>query len=51
MDAQKATLFGGPTPKLVFDLPVKAVTPGQIAVAYRGKTVVAGGTIRSHPLS
>ena len=51
MEAQKATLYGGQTPKLVFDAPVKAVTPGQIAVAYRGKTVVAGGTIRSRSLS
>jgi tRNA-specific 2-thiouridylase len=51
MDSQKATLFGGSSPKLVFDTPVKAVTPGQIAVAYRGKTVVAGGTIRSYSLS
>jgi len=47
MEAQKATLFGGSSPRLVFDIPVKAVTPGQIAVAYRGKTVLAGGTIRS----
>jgi len=46
MDAQRATLYGGPTPRLVFDQPVKAVTPGQIAVAYRGKTVFAGGTIQ-----
>jgi tRNA-specific 2-thiouridylase len=45
MDPQPATLFGGPAPKLIFDQPVRAVTPGQIAVAYRGKTVVAGGTI------
>ncbi|MCW5936310.1 MAG: tRNA 2-thiouridine(34) synthase MnmA [Fimbriimonadaceae bacterium] len=36
--------------RLVFDRPVNAVTPGQIAVAYRGMTVVAGGTIaQSHP--
>jgi tRNA-specific 2-thiouridylase len=34
------------TAKLVFREPVRAVTPGQIAVAYRGKTLVAGGTIR-----
>jgi tRNA-specific 2-thiouridylase len=45
MEAQKATLYGGSQPRLVFDHPVKAVTPGQIAVAYRGKTVFAGGTI------
>ncbi len=30
---------------LEFDEPVRAVTPGQIAVAYRGQTVVAGGRI------
>ena len=47
MDAQKATLVGGASPMIIFDEPVKAVTPGQIAVAYRGKTVVAGGTIRA----
>jgi tRNA-specific 2-thiouridylase len=45
MEAQPALLYGGPKPRLVFDKPVKAVTPGQIAVAYRGKTVFAGGTI------
>jgi len=47
MEAQKATLYGGDYPRLIFDKPVRAVTPGQIAVAYRGKTVIAGGTIRS----
>lgn len=46
MDARPARLFAGPMPKLVFDHPVRAVTPGQIAVAYRGKSIVAGGTIR-----
>ncbi|HLK16532.1 MAG TPA: tRNA methyl transferase PRC-barrel domain-containing protein, partial [Fimbriimonadaceae bacterium] len=45
MAAQAATLIGGDTPRVVFDEPVRAVTPGQIAVAYRGRTVVAGGTI------
>ncbi|CAN5428040.1 tRNA 2-thiouridine(34) synthase MnmA [soil metagenome] len=45
MDAQPATLYGGDAPKLIFDNPVRAVTPGQMAVAYRGKSVVAGGTI------
>lgn len=45
MDAQPARLFGGDRPRLVFDEPVRAVTPGQIAVAYRGATVVAGGVI------
>jgi tRNA-specific 2-thiouridylase len=42
MEAVPATLYED---HLVFDQPVKAVTPGQIAVAYRGETVVAGGTI------
>lgn len=45
MEAQPATLYGGDRPRLVFRNPVKAVTPGQIAVAYRGATVLAGGTI------
>ncbi len=47
MTAQKATLIGGEYPRLSFDEPIRAVTPGQIAVAYRGKTVLAGGTISS----
>ncbi|MCU0315252.1 MAG: tRNA 2-thiouridine(34) synthase MnmA [Fimbriimonadaceae bacterium] len=46
MTAQPATLYGGTNPKVVFDEPVKAVTPGQIAVAYDGDVVVAGGKIR-----
>lgn len=45
MDPQPARLL--PEGRLVFDKPVKAVTPGQIAVAYRGQAVVAGGTITS----
>jgi tRNA-specific 2-thiouridylase len=45
MDAKPATLFVDPEPRLVFDEPVRAVTPGQIAVAYRGQTVVGGGKI------
>ncbi|HRJ27013.1 MAG TPA: tRNA 2-thiouridine(34) synthase MnmA [Fimbriimonadaceae bacterium] len=47
MEAMPATLIPGEEPHLVFDHAVRAVTPGQIAVAYRGETVVAGGTIRS----
>ena len=47
MEPQSATLFGGSEPMLRFDVPVRAATPGQIAVAYRGKTVLAGGTIAS----
>lgn len=46
MEAQPATLRAGES-KLLFDDPVRAVTPGQIAVAYRGATVIAGGTISS----
>lgn len=45
MHPTPATLFGGGRPRLVFDAPVRAVTPGQIAVAYVGQTVAAGGTI------
>lgn len=45
MAPRSATLHGGKEPKLVFDEPVRAVTPGQIAVAYVDKAVVAGGTI------
>lgn len=45
MAPQPAMLVGGEKPKLVFKEPVRAVTPGQIAVAYRGKSVAAGGTI------
>lgn len=43
-----ATLYpptSSAAPKLVFDKPVKAVTPGQMGVAYRGATVIAGGLI------
>lgn len=50
MEPQAAVLIGGDSPRLLFNRPVKAVTPGQIAVAYRGKTVVAGGTIKSSAL-
>lgn len=45
MTPAKATLQGGAQPYLDFDEPVRAATPGQIAVAYRGQTVLAGGTI------
>lgn len=45
MSPRPAKLYALPEPTLVFDEPVRAVTPGQIAVAYRGETVVAGGTI------
>ena len=45
MDPLPATIYPGEHPKIVFKKPVKAVTPGQMAVAYRGATVVAGGLI------
>jgi tRNA-specific 2-thiouridylase len=45
MAPQPARLIGGEQTLLLFDEPVRAVTPGQIAVAYAGQTVVAGGTI------
>lgn len=45
MEPISATLIPGDVPKVVFNRPVKAVTPGQMAVAYRGATVVAGGLI------
>lgn len=47
MAARPAKLHGGSSPVLVFDEPVRAVTPGQIAVAYRGESVVAGALIAS----
>lgn len=46
MDPRPAMLYAMPEPTLVFDEPVRAVTPGQIAVAYKGETVVMGGVIR-----
>lgn len=46
MQPMPATLRLDPEPVLEFDRPVRAITPGQIAVAYRGQTVVAGGIIR-----
>jgi len=45
MAPEAATLYGDDNPRLVFDRPVRAVSPGQIAVAYRGKTLIAGGVI------
>lgn len=45
MTPQPAKLIPGPIPRIVFDQAVRAATPGQIAVAYRGQTVVAGGII------
>lgn len=45
MPARPALLRPGPEWTLEFDEPVRAITPGQFAVAYRGQTVVGGGTI------
>lgn len=45
MPARPAVLWPGDPARLVFDEPVSAVTPGQIAVAYRGQTLAMGGTI------
>jgi tRNA-specific 2-thiouridylase len=47
MEPQPAWLHADPEPRLVFDRPVDAVTPGQIAVAYLGMSVAAGGKIAS----
>ncbi|MCW5946740.1 MAG: tRNA 2-thiouridine(34) synthase MnmA [Fimbriimonadales bacterium] len=45
MHPVKATLYPGSPAKAVFDEAVRAVTPGQTAVFYRGESVIAGGTI------
>lgn len=45
MEPKPATFFGGLEPHLKFHAPVRAVTPGQIAVAYREGEVIAGGII------
>lgn len=42
MEPQKGRLYSN---RIVFDEPVRAITPGQIAVAYSGQTVVGGGKI------
>lgn len=47
MKPEPALLIGGANPRLEFRRPVRAVTPGQTAVAYRRNTVVAGGVIRA----
>lgn len=45
MVSQPATLHCVPNPHLIFDDPIRAITPGQIAVAYKGKRVILGGKI------
>lgn len=45
MPPAAATVFPGEVARAVFDEPVRAVTPGQAAVFYRGDAVVAGGRI------
>jgi tRNA-specific 2-thiouridylase len=46
--AATATVFPGPdrTARVVFDAPVRAVTPGQACVLYDGDFVLGGGVIR-----
>lgn len=45
MSAEPALLRTNGSTLIRFDQAVRAVTPGQIAVAFRGETVVAGGKI------
>lgn len=47
MEPAPAMLHPDAEPRIVFDEPVRAVTPGQIAVAYDGDVVVSGGKIES----
>jgi tRNA-specific 2-thiouridylase len=47
MPRRPARLYPGEVTRAVFDEPVRAVTPGQAAVFYRGNSVVAGGRILS----
>ncbi|MGE0002089.1 MAG: tRNA 2-thiouridine(34) synthase MnmA [Fimbriimonadaceae bacterium] len=47
MAAQPARITRSGRVAIRFDRPVRAVAPGQIAVAYRGASVVAGGRIVS----
>jgi tRNA-specific 2-thiouridylase len=41
----KLTRLADDTAEITFKTPVRAVTPGQIGVVYRGQSVLAGGTI------
>jgi tRNA-uridine 2-sulfurtransferase len=46
----RATLYPLESPervRVVFDEPVRAITPGQFGVFYRGETVVGGGVIEA----
>ncbi len=45
MQPVAATVFPGTPSRARFDVPVRAVTPGQTAVFYKGEGVVSGGTI------
>lgn len=45
MPAVPATLHPGDQPRIVFDEPVRAISPGQLAVAYIGASVAMGATI------
>lgn len=45
MPPARATLYPGRPARAEFASAVRAVTPGQAAVFYKGETVVAGGTI------
>jgi tRNA-specific 2-thiouridylase len=51
MVPQRARLIPGEPASLVFDEPVRGPAPGQIAVAYAGRTVVAGGIIAASSAS
>lgn len=47
MEPQPAIVYPGSPARAEFLSPVRAVTPGQSAVFYRGETVIAGGVILS----
>ena len=41
----KIVAIGNNSVKVIFDVPQRAVTPGQAAVLYNGDIVLGGGTI------